>query len=282
MTEIAWYPFYVGDYARKTAHLSLLEHGAYRLLLDHYYATRQPLPSDPTKLYRICRARSPSERKAVLSVIAEFFTEDGSLMRSEKCDSEIGKQLKYSDSQSAKAKLRHSNGNAAALPRARVPQSHPQSEEKKVSKKADTPSPYSPEFEEFWKTYPRRDCSKMEAFKSYTQATEGGIDHEGIITGAREFAAYVERKATGQRYIPHASTWLNQRRWEADYRDERPYLDGRPEGDRQPGSEKQRTVAAYAGIIAKRNAATDPGVQGQPEPVDHAPGPNAPGVKGLW
>ena len=34
-----WYSFYPGDYGRDTGHLSLIEHGAYRTLMDHYYAT---------------------------------------------------------------------------------------------------------------------------------------------------------------------------------------------------------------------------------------------------
>jgi|GEM_PF-6003507 len=132
MTEIVWYPFYVGDYARKTAHLSLLEHGAYRLLLDHYYATRQPLPNSPKELYRICRAHTPSERAAVLSTAAKFFIESGTLLRNKKCDSEISKQLKYRDSQSAKAKLRHSHGNATGVLHARVPQPQPDKKERNI------------------------------------------------------------------------------------------------------------------------------------------------------
>lgn len=115
-----WYPFYVGDYDRKTAHLSLLEHGAYRLLLDHYYATGEPLPNNPIKLYRICRARTPSERKSVLSAAYQFFIKDGTLLRSKKCDSVLAKQLSYSNSQSAKAKQRHSHGNAVDMLHARV------------------------------------------------------------------------------------------------------------------------------------------------------------------
>lgn len=109
--SLSWYPFYVGDYIKKTAHLSMMEHGAYRMLIDHYMSTGHPLPNDPTKLYRICRARSPSERKAVLSVTSEFFIEDLCFIRHNKCDSELSKRLNYSESQSAKAKLRHSHGN---------------------------------------------------------------------------------------------------------------------------------------------------------------------------
>jgi Protein of unknown function (DUF1376) len=41
----AYYPFYPGDSACDTADLSMLEHGAYRLLLDFYYSEER-LPAD--------------------------------------------------------------------------------------------------------------------------------------------------------------------------------------------------------------------------------------------
>src|SRR5215469_16454438 len=68
-----WYAHYPGDYGRDTAHLSLVQHGAYRLLLDHYYSSGGPLPADINALYRICRAFDQSEKEAVGSVLAEFF-----------------------------------------------------------------------------------------------------------------------------------------------------------------------------------------------------------------
>ena len=34
-----FYKRYLGDYQRDTGHLSMLEHGAYTLLLDAFYAT---------------------------------------------------------------------------------------------------------------------------------------------------------------------------------------------------------------------------------------------------
>lgn len=68
-----WYAHYPGDYGRDTAQLSLIQHGAYRLLLDHYYSTAKPLPSDVAALHRICRAFDQAERNAVDSVLSEFF-----------------------------------------------------------------------------------------------------------------------------------------------------------------------------------------------------------------
>lgn len=74
-----FYKHYFGDYARKTAHLSLIDHGAYRVLLDHYYATRAPLPAEMLTLCRICRATTESETESVLRIVNEFFPlrEDG-------------------------------------------------------------------------------------------------------------------------------------------------------------------------------------------------------------
>ena len=42
-----WYKRFIADYKRDTGHLSMLEHGAYQALLDTYYLTEKPLPSDP-------------------------------------------------------------------------------------------------------------------------------------------------------------------------------------------------------------------------------------------
>ena len=51
-----YYRHYLGDYQRDTAHLSLIEHGAYRCLLDAYYANDGPIPADERALFRLARA----------------------------------------------------------------------------------------------------------------------------------------------------------------------------------------------------------------------------------
>ena len=35
----------------------------------------------------------------------------------------------------------------------------------------------------------------------------------GIIRGAQNYAAYVEREHTNPKYVPQAQTWLHQERW---------------------------------------------------------------------
>lgn len=70
-----YYNRYPGDYARDTQDLSLAEHGAYTLLLDYLYGTQQVLPKNPVGLYRVCRAFSDDEKRAVDVVVARFFVE---------------------------------------------------------------------------------------------------------------------------------------------------------------------------------------------------------------
>lgn len=77
-----FYKRFVGDIQAKTGHLSLSEFGAYDRLLDHYYATERPLPGDVDACCRIARAMTKDERKAVESVLAQFFSlGDGSYIQ---------------------------------------------------------------------------------------------------------------------------------------------------------------------------------------------------------
>lgn len=89
-----FYKHFLGDYARDTADLSLLEHGAYRVLLDHYYAQHGNLGADKVALFRICKAFTPSERRAVESVAERFFKVNGDGRRhNHRADEEIQKHL---------------------------------------------------------------------------------------------------------------------------------------------------------------------------------------------
>ncbi|MGH9493534.1 MAG: YdaU family protein [Candidatus Sulfotelmatobacter sp.] len=133
-----WYARYPGDYLRDTAHLLLTEHGAYGLLLDHYYSTEGPLPASRDALYRICRAFTDAERAAVDSVLAQFFTLQSEGYRNARADRELKKRAekrrKLSDAgrrrwgkgtmgEEAKAKPEHKPGTSQAIAR---PQPHPQ------------------------------------------------------------------------------------------------------------------------------------------------------------
>lgn len=84
-----YYSHHIGDYLIDTAHLSILEDGVYRRLMDRYYATEQPLATDEAALFRIIRARTDDEKEAVRVVLVEFFSETPDGWTHKRCDEEI-------------------------------------------------------------------------------------------------------------------------------------------------------------------------------------------------
>lgn len=84
-----YYPFHLGDYAKDTAHLTMIEDGAYRRLLDLYYTRERPLPGDMQTIYRLCRARTKQEREAINSVLQEFFVDKENQFTHNRCEKEI-------------------------------------------------------------------------------------------------------------------------------------------------------------------------------------------------
>jgi uncharacterized protein YdaU (DUF1376 family) len=78
-----------GDWAKDTAHLSMLEDGAYNRLCDLYYVRETPLPADLAACCRLVRATSKQERAAVASVLQEFFVLTPAGWAHKRCDEEI-------------------------------------------------------------------------------------------------------------------------------------------------------------------------------------------------
>lgn len=79
------------------------------------------------------------------------------------------------------------------------------------------PKKYSDSFEKFWNDYPRK-TGKGGAWKAWWKASDHG-DEEETLLGVCSLALAWQKEAEqwtrdeGQ-FVPHAQTWLNQRRWE--------------------------------------------------------------------
>jgi uncharacterized protein YdaU (DUF1376 family) len=65
-----YYQHNIGDYARDTGHLTILEHGIYRMILDWCYLNEKPITTE--QAIRIGRG-NPVETQSVLS---EFFSQE--------------------------------------------------------------------------------------------------------------------------------------------------------------------------------------------------------------
>jgi len=84
-----YYNRHLGDYSKDTGHLTLLEHGVYTVLLDWTYATEKALPEDTETTYRICRATTAIEKRAVDAVLAQFFPQAAGARNNKRATEEI-------------------------------------------------------------------------------------------------------------------------------------------------------------------------------------------------
>ncbi|MFC0410992.1 YdaU family protein [Roseomonas elaeocarpi] len=121
----AWMPLYIGDYLADTMHLTAQEHGAYLLLLMHYWRNG-PLPDDARMLSGIAKVERREWEREVGPVLRRFFTAEGGFLRQKRLDAErerangvSGKRSKAADARwnkvrEAKQEQSTSNANAPA------------------------------------------------------------------------------------------------------------------------------------------------------------------------
>jgi len=86
---VNYFEDHIGDYAAATAHLTWDEDMAYTRLIRAYYHTEKPIPKD--KAHRLARAVTPAQRRAVDSVLVEFFTLQDNCYCQKRCDEEIAR-----------------------------------------------------------------------------------------------------------------------------------------------------------------------------------------------
>jgi len=104
-----YYEHNIGDYRKDTSHLSLLEHGIYRQLIDTYYLSESPLTKDLEKLMRTHSIRSTEEMLSFSNVLNDFFelTEEGYIHK--RCDQTIAEYHGKSEKARASANARWAN-----------------------------------------------------------------------------------------------------------------------------------------------------------------------------
>lgn len=230
---------------RDTGHLSLAEHGAYGMLLDHYYSSMRPLPASLDALCRLCRAMSKPEQAAVKSVAEQFFPiGDDGLRHNHRADIEITKWLERAEQNRERGKL---GGRPKANPTGNPEKTQTVSEtvsetEPRAKAKPETrnqkpeyrdeverflpvetsqgllaqPGGGEPDgFAAFRAAYPRRSGSHrwQDALNHYRARLREGATHEEILAGANRYAAYVRaRGIEGSEHVLQAATFLGKNR----------------------------------------------------------------------
>lgn len=99
------YSHNIGDYRRRTGHLSLLEHGIYRQLMDTYYLDEEPIPNKTKEVFRRLQARTEEEQQAVRDVLTEFFVLRDGAWHHQHCDEVIAVYRTKAETARANGKL---------------------------------------------------------------------------------------------------------------------------------------------------------------------------------
>ena len=221
-----FFKLYIGDYQRDTGTLTLAEHGAYLLMLQHLYATEKPLPIG-RELHRLLRAETASDRKSIDTVASRFFFEaDGGLVNGRALDEirkgcaqreinrEIGKRGgrpkgsgnktdSVIDSVSDFKPNEEPNRNPNQTPDTRLKEKEP----------PKPPAAVAAGFSEFWSAWPRK-VGKAQAEKAWSKLHPS----DDLVTAILRAIAAQSRSPQwikdGGQFIPHPATWLNGRRWE--------------------------------------------------------------------
>lgn len=224
-----FYKRYPGDYGRDTSHLSLAEHGAYTLLMDHYYSTEKPIKTDRVSLFRLCRAFSEEEQAATMRVADEFFpVGDDGMRHNARADRQIPVERQAIDaarnngkkggrpvvSVVTEAKPSHNPGVMQNITQ-NITGSEPTSKALPLPLPIEAKSKSSlvqraARFDEFWSVYPVRK-GKAHALKKWKARNLDAIadriidDVKARIEGDRQWL---------DGYVPHGSTYVNGKGWE--------------------------------------------------------------------
>ena len=104
-----WYPWYFAIYEADAGHLSCLEDGAYRRLIDRYMRTQAPLPDDDAALARFV-GLSLDEWLGIAPRIRPFFQARSGKLHNKRCNQELDKQV-------ARSKIRSETARKGGLAR---------------------------------------------------------------------------------------------------------------------------------------------------------------------
>lgn len=214
------YPFHASDYMMCTAHLSLEEDATYRRVLDLYYTTEAPIPTDNRAVSRRLRV----SEELLASVLKEFFVLHENAWHNKRCDAEIAAYHAMKERNSVNGKLGGRRVKSDRLPAANravsqnnPPQSDRQANQEPITKNHSNPiAPTGADelFERFWLSYPNRK-NKKGAAKAWAKLrlVENDLRVAAIRRGLNAWKVNEEWTKDGGRFVPHAATWINAERW---------------------------------------------------------------------
>ncbi|ACI55715.1 protein of unknown function DUF1376 [Rhizobium leguminosarum bv. trifolii WSM2304] len=211
MSNRAWMPLHIADYLADTGHLTATEHGAYLLLIMHYWQNGA-LPENERVIARIAKL-SPEQWEESRDMLAMLF---GPGWKHKRIDAELEKADEIIEKRRAAAEARYSKGKNQTSDANAM---HVQSKCSDTGEKPFTDNHSSslrsedarapvinPDFERFWDAYPNK-TGRPSAEKAFSQAVKRASLDE-ILAGVRTYAA----KADDRQWCSPVR-WLSDDRW---------------------------------------------------------------------
>jgi uncharacterized protein YdaU (DUF1376 family) len=214
-----YYQHNIADYRKDTTHLTLLEHGCYRQLLDQFYLDETPLPLEEDKLFRLFNARTEDEKNAIRNVINDFWvkTEDGYVQGRSKTEIELYKDRLESATKSAKKRWDKGSMPTLCEPNANPMPTHCQPNANSLTKelnnlitKQPNNSYISKDFDVFWESYPKK--KKKEDARKAWNTTRPNI--EDVLKALEWQKQSPEWFKQGGQFIPYPASWIRSHSWE--------------------------------------------------------------------
>lgn len=217
-----WMPLYVADYLSATSRLTTEQHGAYLLLLMDYWKNGAP-PDNDAVLAQITRL-SPNAWTNARTMLQPFFEVMNGAWVQARVEAEMQKannNKKINKERGLKgAEARWANKNALSNAPSIVKEcsevcsADSTSPSPSPSHINNTPLPPKGElFEFFWKAYPKK-VGKDAAYKAFAKRKPDEQLTQTMIAAVRKQTATEQWKKDNGQFIPHASTWLNEGRWQ--------------------------------------------------------------------
>lgn len=227
-----FYKHHIGDYAKKTSSLSLIEHGAYLLMMQAFYGSEEPLPPEKQELYRVAKAHTKMEKAAVDKVVAKFWKQtpaglvNGRAIEEMKAASELAEVARRNGAKGGRPKKPsglsaenpvglENKTQAVIFPKAiQTPDSTSQTplarkgKDRSAAKTPPTDPGWLPEFKNL---YPKRggDANWRGAVRAGNARIAQGHDPSEFLNGARRYAEFCKvTSKIGTEFVKQAATFL--------------------------------------------------------------------------
>ena len=236
-----YYKRNLGDYAKKTGRLTMIEHGAYTLLIDACYdRERFPTMRDAVEW---TWATSAEEIAALEFVLGKFFDlVDGRFIQNRIADEienyhsnatnnqrialerDAKKREAREIARDGSTKRERGVNEACTNEHERAPNQEPLTKNQEPLTKnqgsktliagatVGQGSTHSESFSVFWKLYPNK-TAKAAAEKSWAKLKPSETLITEIMEGLAKQVTSADWVKDGGKFIPHPSTWLNGKRW---------------------------------------------------------------------